>query len=127
MPGCTSPGAVLDAQTLTDAMRMLVSAVSGAALAIFTDSYISLAALCFMFLISFGFACSGGVGASMLQPPSLTAKFAKGEASISSRLALRCVQVLSQDRGCQLYTGSVHASRSQHVGPCLERCSRNIT
>ena len=66
-----------------------MEAVSDALGIIFTESYISLAALLGMFLMTFGFASAGGVGASAAPPGSTAAKFAKDEDSISSRLALR--------------------------------------
>lgn len=70
-------------------MQLLMEAVSDALGVIFTESYISLAALLGMFLMTFGFASAGGVGASAAPPGSTVAKFAKDEDSIRSRLALR--------------------------------------
>ena len=63
--------------------------MSDALVIIFTESYISLAALLGMFLMTFGFASAGGVGASTAPAGSSVAKFAKDEDSIRSRLALR--------------------------------------
>jgi len=67
-----------------------MEAVSDALGIIFTESYISLAALLAMFLMAFGFASAGGVGASSAPAGSTVAKFAKDQDSVRSRLALRC-------------------------------------
>lgn len=81
--------ALNDNVTVDVVVQLLMKAVSDALGIIFTESYISLAALLGMFLITFGFASAGGVGASAAPPGSTAAKFAKDEDSISSRLALR--------------------------------------
>ena len=73
--------------------QLLMEAVSDALGIIFTESYISLAALLGMFLMTFGFASAGGVGASAAPPGSTAAKFTKDEDSISSRLALRSASI----------------------------------
>ena len=80
---------VLIAQHVLCAMQLLMQAVSDALGIIFTESYLSLAALLSMFLMCFGFASAGGVGASASPAGSTVAKFAKDEDSIRSRLALR--------------------------------------
>jgi len=67
-----------------------MEAVSDALVIIFTESYISLAPLLAMFLMAFGFASAGGVGASAAPAGSTVAKFAKDQDSVRSRLALRC-------------------------------------
>ena len=67
-----------------------MEAVSDALGIIFTESYISLAALLGMFMMAFGFASAGGVGASSAPAGSTVAKFAKDQDSVRSRLALRC-------------------------------------
>lgn len=72
-------------------VQLLMEAVTDALGIIFTESYISLGALLGMFLMTFGFASAGGVGASAAPPGSTVAKFAKDEDSIRSRLALRFV------------------------------------
>lgn len=77
-------------------VQLLMEAVTDALGIIFTESYISLAALLGMFLMTFGFASAGGVGASAAPPGSTVAKFAKDEDSIRSRLALRFVPTQPQ-------------------------------
>ena len=71
-------------------LQYVMEAVSDALGIIFTESYISLAALLAMFLMAFGFASAGGVGASSAPAGSTVAKFAKDQDSVRSRLALRC-------------------------------------
>lgn len=71
-------------------LQYVMEAVSDALGIIFTESYISLAALLGMFLMAFGFASAGGVGASSAPAGSTVAKFAKDQDSVRSRLALRC-------------------------------------
>ena len=63
LPQCTPVGAILEAATLGKAVYLFVHAVLQTALTIFTDSYISLAALLLLFFICFSLARSGGVGA----------------------------------------------------------------
>ncbi len=70
-------------------LQYVMEAVSDALGIIFTESYISLAALLGMFLMAFGFASAGGVGASAAPAGSTVAKFAKDQDSVRSRLALR--------------------------------------
>ncbi|KAL3147784.1 hypothetical protein ABBQ32_002515 [Trebouxia sp. C0010 RCD-2024] len=89
LPRCNSVSAVLDAHSLSQGLQLLMEAVTDALGIIFTESYISLGALLGMFLMTFGFASAGGVGASAAPPGSTVAKFAKDEDSIRSRLALR--------------------------------------
>ena len=87
-------------------MQLLMEAVSDALGIIFTESYISLAALLGMFLMTFGFASAGGAGASAAPPGSTVAKFAKDEDSIRSRLALRSAPC--SPRPCPLLHVSLH-------------------
>lgn len=89
LPRCSSVSAVLDAHSLSEGFQLVVQAVVDALGIIFAESYISLAALVGMFLMTYGFASAGGVGASPAPAGSTVAKFAKGEDSIRSRLALR--------------------------------------
>ena len=89
LPRCNSVSAVLDAHSLTEALQLLLGAVGDAIGIIFAESYLSLAALMMMFLMAFGFASAGGVGASPASTGSTVAKFARDEDSIRSRLALR--------------------------------------
>ncbi|DBB07470.1 TPA: hypothetical protein ACH3X3_008941 [Trebouxia sp. C0006] len=89
LPRCSSVSAVLDAHSLSEALQYVMEAVSDALGIIFTESYISLAALLAMFLMAFGFASAGGVGASSAPAGSTVAKFAKDQDSVRSRLALR--------------------------------------
>ena len=63
LPQCTPVGAILEAATLGKAVYLFINAVLQTALTIFTDSYISLAALLLLFFICFSLARSGGVGA----------------------------------------------------------------
>lgn len=71
------------------AVQLLFGAVGEAISIIFAESYLSLAALVMLFLMSFGFASAGGVGASPAPAGSTVSKFARDEDSITSRLALR--------------------------------------
>ena len=85
-----------------------MEAVSDALGIIFTESYISLAALLGLFLMCFGFASAGGVGASAAPAGSTVAKFAKDEDSVRSRLALRYMPVhlcimLRSHKGCSSF------------------------
>ena len=89
LPRCSSVGAILEARSFVEGLQLLFSAVGEAALVILTDSYISLGAVAFMFAMSFGFASSGGVGASPVPPPSSVSKFARGRDSLRRRMALK--------------------------------------
>ena len=62
LPRCTSVGAALSAQTLGDALAAFFTAAVDSVVAIFTESYISLAAVLGMFTFTFCFAVAGGVG-----------------------------------------------------------------
>ena len=75
--------------TFFPVLQLLMGAVRDAIGIIFAESYLSLAALVMMFLMAFGFASAGGVGASPAPAGSTIAKFARDEDSIRSRLALR--------------------------------------
>ena len=63
IPRCTSVGAALSAQTLGQALRAFFGAAVESVVAIFTESFISLAAVLGMFTFCFCFAVAGGVGA----------------------------------------------------------------
>jgi len=63
IPRCTSVGAALSAQTFGQAMRAFFGAAVESVVAIFTESFISLAAVLGMFTFCFCFAVAGGVGA----------------------------------------------------------------
>ena len=71
------------------AVQLLLGAVRDAIGIIFAESYLSLAALMLMFLMAFGFASAGGVGATTASAGTTTAKFARDQDSIRTRLALR--------------------------------------
>lgn len=86
-------------------LQYVMEAVSDALGIIFTESYISLAALLGMFLMAFGFASAGGVGASSAPAGSTVAKFAKDQDSVRSRLALRY----------GLFCNSCHVRHQKHL------------
>ena len=100
-------------------MQLVLEAVSDALGIIFTESYISLAALLGMFLMTFGFASAGGVGASTAAAGSTVAKFAKDEDSIRSRLALRCAL---QSTSTVLHILLMVVSRTVRIG-ARQRCT----
>ena len=68
MPQCGHVAAVLDAHSLWAACGAFGYAVLHAAGAIFTDSYLSLAALSLLFIMSLAFAKGGGAGAIPTAP-----------------------------------------------------------
>ncbi|KAK9809330.1 hypothetical protein WJX73_005806 [Symbiochloris irregularis] len=69
LPRCGQVASVLDAPSLPAAAAAFASAALDTAAAIVLESYLSLAALCFLVLMSFGFARAGGVGAAPHQTP----------------------------------------------------------
>ncbi|KAK9862826.1 hypothetical protein WJX84_007158 [Apatococcus fuscideae] len=101
LPQCTPVGAILEAATLGQAVYLFVHAVLQTALTIFTDSYISLAALLLLFFICFSLARSGGVGAI---PPHMVPPKAE---NIWMSLAVRA---RSGGLATQLIFSSIHAA-----------------
>jgi hypothetical protein len=63
MPRCSGISEILDAHSVTQGARLFVGAATDTVVEIFSQSYVSLTALAFLFIIVFGFARSGGVGA----------------------------------------------------------------
>lgn len=63
LPRCGRVAAVLEAPSLPAAAAAFGAAALDTASAILLESYLSLAALVFLLLMSFGFARAGGVGA----------------------------------------------------------------
>ena len=63
LPRCGRVAAVLEAPSLPAAAAAFGAAALDMASAIFMESYLSLTALVFLLLLSFGFARAGGVGA----------------------------------------------------------------
>ena len=63
MPQCGHVAAVLEAPSLPAACLAFARATAHAAGAVFLEAYLSLAALAFLFVMSFGFAKGGGAGA----------------------------------------------------------------
>lgn len=75
LPRCGRVAAVLDASSLAAAAAAFADASLETAVAILTESYLSLAALVFLVLMTFGFARAGGVGAVPTHPaPSTVAR-----------------------------------------------------
>jgi len=70
LPRCTGVGAILEAQSVVEGMRLFFGAGLSTIAEIFESSYISLAAFAFLFMVVFGFAGSGGVGAISGIPPA---------------------------------------------------------
>lgn len=60
MPRCTGVAEVLGAPSLAEAARHFLRAAAGALAAIFTESYVSLAALLAFFVLLLAFARAGG-------------------------------------------------------------------
>jgi hypothetical protein len=63
LPRCSGVAAVLDAASPAQAARLFAAAAAGTVGEIFATSRASLAALAFLFVLVFGFARGGGVGA----------------------------------------------------------------
>lgn len=63
MPRCSGVAAILDAQSLWQAGQLFVAAAADTVCDIFAAGNASLAALAFLFVVVFGFAKGGGVGA----------------------------------------------------------------
>ena len=63
LPRCSGVGAMLDATSVMEVLRLFYATAWSTVEEIFAESYLSLAAVMFLFLIDFGFARSGGVGA----------------------------------------------------------------
>jgi hypothetical protein len=70
LPRCTGVGAILEAQSVVQGLSLFTSAGLNTIAEIFESSYISLAAFAFLFMVVFGFAGSGGVGAISGIPPA---------------------------------------------------------
>ena len=85
MPQCGHVAAVLDAHSLAAACGAFGAAVGHAAGAIFTDAYLSLAALGLLFVLSLAFAKGGGAGAVPVAPSP-----PGGQESFWVTLAIRC-------------------------------------
>lgn len=63
LPRCSGVADILDAHSVREVLRLFAAAAWNTVVEILNYSYISLAALAFLFLVTFGFAGSGGVGA----------------------------------------------------------------
>ena len=85
MPQCGHVAAVLEAPSLAAACGAFGHAVLHAVGAIFSDAYLSLGALAFLFVMSLAFAKGGGAGAIPTATPP-----AGGQDSFWLSLALRC-------------------------------------
>ncbi|KAK9823894.1 hypothetical protein WJX72_006230 [[Myrmecia] bisecta] len=102
LPRCTSVSAIVDAHNLPEAIAMFFSAAADAIVALFSESYLSLAALGFMFVMSLGFARSGGIGATSDNSAAL--KSESFCASLTSRA--RSGGVLTQVVFAGMHTGT---------------------
>ncbi|KAH7619432.1 hypothetical protein NADE_006274 [Nannochloris sp. 'desiccata'] len=70
LPRCTGVGGILEAQSVVEGLNLFFGAGLSTIAEIFESSYISLAAFAFLFIVVFGFAGSGGVGAISGIPPA---------------------------------------------------------
>jgi hypothetical protein len=70
LPRCTGVAAILEAQSVVEGLKLFFGAGLSTIVEIFESSYISLAAFAFLFIVVFGFAGSGGVGAISGVPPA---------------------------------------------------------
>lgn len=74
LPRCTGVAGILDAHSLGEVVTIFAGAFVETVGEIFSKSYISLIALIFLFVVVFGFAKGGGVGAIHGIPPSARRK-----------------------------------------------------
>lgn len=69
LPRCHNIAAILDANSLSSAAGQFLLAAADTFAAILAESYLSLLALVAFFLLTLGFARSGGIGAVPGPPP----------------------------------------------------------
>ena len=128
MPQCGHVAAVLEAPSLPAACLAFARATAHAAGAVFLEAYLSLAALAFLFVMSFGFAKGGGAGAipSGALPPGSPDGFWLG-------LALRCTALCAwepQCLGCNVWACcviGVCGHRQGHAIHAWDACERGCS
>ena len=69
LPRCTRVTDILDAHTVPEALKHLILAAADTVTAIFTESYVSLAAVIAMYVLCWCIACAGGYGTIAGPPP----------------------------------------------------------
>lgn len=89
LPRCSRVTDILDAHTLLEALKFLVLAAVDALVAIFTESYLSLAAVLCLYVLCWCIAKSGGYGT--IPGPAQQPVPGKRE-SFWESMALRCAQ-----------------------------------
>ena len=141
MPQCGHVAAVLEATSLPAACLAFAQATAHAAGAIFTQAYLSLGALAFLFVMTFGFAKGGGAGAipSGTLPPGspdgfwlglalrwdlplagpLTGNTGHGQGLILSRCVCVCVSAVQQ-----VYHAEACPDRLDRSPDCASLCLR---
>lgn len=70
LPRCSGVADILDAHSVWEVVRLFANAAGDTVVEIFSQSYMSLAAVAVLFVITLGFAKSGGVGAINGVPPA---------------------------------------------------------
>jgi hypothetical protein len=88
LPRCTRVTDILDAHSLLEAVGYLFLAAADALVAIFLESYVSLAAVIAMYVLCWCMACSGGYGTTAGPPPQPPPGRRE---SFWDSVALRCV------------------------------------